>query len=130
MAEFAEALDFNPQFLDVQGLFHSNRRDEAIRLAQKHLRDGYSSPPFLKLVADLLDPPPAGRGRGRPKQWPRRWLEIGQEFCDLRECGIKYDDALAQLADREHASEETIRRTIKFYNKALERFDAIDEEEY
>ena len=107
------------EFLEVERAFHDGHSMDAIRLAQKHLRSGYHSPRFLRLVADLLEPPPA-RGVGRPKRAPRRWFKIGEEFYRLRGDGLRHDDALAALAKREHAALTTIRNAINYYDNFLE----------
>jgi hypothetical protein len=109
---------FDGNIIDIDRLFHGGHRIRAVRRAQELLREGYSSVPFLKLVAEMLDAP-AKTGAGRPRAAYYRWLEVGEEFYELRET-MNYEDAIATLIKSEGASEATIRRAIKVYDGAIE----------
>jgi hypothetical protein len=78
-------LDFCRVEFRVRRLLENGHRDEAEELIIAEFRAGYSSPPLLQLVADLLALKPLKR-----KAWPRsgvapyQWLEIGTRDQELR----------------------------------------------
>jgi hypothetical protein len=109
---------------EIEALLSQGRRQEAITLAVRNLRSGYDTQNFLTAVADLLEP--QKRGRGRPKAWPWRWIDIGQKFEVLRSEGKTHGDAVYELAKKFGRSARTIEETVSFYRKALEYRDALD----
>jgi hypothetical protein len=78
-------LNFCVVEFDVRRLLENGHRDEAEELIIAKFRAGYSSPPLLQLVADLLALKPLKR-----RAWPRsgagpyQWLEIGTRDQELR----------------------------------------------
>lgn len=94
-------------------------RADAIRL----LNEGFSSRPFLTLVATML----ADRERsvGRPEQYPRRWLDVGEEYERLLETGMPKGDIERHLAERFAHSERQIQRIIRMYREAREEHDRL-----
>jgi hypothetical protein len=123
---------------EIEALLSQGRRREAIALAVRKLRSGHDTQNFLTAVADLLES--QKRGRGRPKAWPRRWIEIGQKYEVLRSEQIRkpgkggrfvtkrktHGDVVAELAKKFGRSARTIEETVSFYRKALEYQDALD----
>jgi hypothetical protein len=109
---------------EIENLLSQGRRQEAITLAVRNLRDGYDTRNFLTVVADLLEP--QNRGRGRPKVRPWRWIEIGEKFEVLRSEGKTHRDAVDELVKKFGRCARTIEETVSFYRKALEYRDALD----
>jgi hypothetical protein len=70
---------------EVRHLLNDGRRAEAIDLAISHLRSGYHHKLFLSLVAKLLELNEKGKVWPRPKGIPKRWLEIGEAYEELRD---------------------------------------------
>jgi hypothetical protein len=62
--------------------------------------------------------------------FPRKWLEIGQAYEELRGQGLKYGAILKQLKERfTVGTERTIEHTLKRYREAMAEIDQINNEE-
>jgi hypothetical protein len=77
-------LDFCVVEFRVRRLLESGLRAEAIELAISHLRSGYDSKPFLRLVAKLLELGEKRKAWPRPKGIPALWMQIGEAYEELR----------------------------------------------
>jgi hypothetical protein len=88
------------------------RKEDAVRFAQEQLRAGSSSPElspeFRTLVAELME------GRKLKRILYRHWIEIGEDYDDLRTEGDAREAVLASLAERwrwDLAKLKTVRAT-------------------
>jgi hypothetical protein len=109
-------LEFCTRTADLRSKMFDGRQDQARREVQDLLLEGFASRPFLRFVAELLEPP--ARGRGQPSRPPQRWLEIGQRYREERENGKTHEQTLVLLAEEFSASEGTIRRAHELYESA------------
>jgi hypothetical protein len=85
------------------------------------LRSGKADAVVQKIAADMLKPPK--RNRGRQKTQPQFWYEIGQDFHERRDIGVKYEDAIRLTSDRFCFSESHVRNAIEYYDRALAEAD-------
>jgi hypothetical protein len=116
--------EFLPQSiieLDVRAALDELRIDDAKRIAAEHLRAGYHSQPFLEVVAEILEIKKETGVVGRKQlKSPKYWLEIGNDYQDLRDAGLNYEEACAELATRygKGFSESTIKNTVAWFENA------------
>jgi hypothetical protein len=123
MAAFG--FDFCAVTHQIRGHLDEGRRDDAIQLVDHRLREGYSSPEFLALVADLLAasrPKKGGRGQSAKKA-PPHWYEIGIAFDELDET-LSREARLLELEERRwegrRRSYSSLNRAEKYYRVARE----------
>ncbi|MCA1365943.1 hypothetical protein I6F15_00770 [Bradyrhizobium sp. BRP14] len=109
-------LSFCSKTAELRAMAYDGRSEEARRKAIELLRAGYSHKLFLAFVADLLDPPV--KGRGAPSRPPREWLDIGDDYENLRDDGRSHQDALMDLAEKYSVAERTVERAVAIYREA------------
>lgn len=86
------------------------RRADAVTLVVAILRAGTANAVTQRLAADLLMPPP--RGRGRPKALTQYWYEIGDAFYHLLANGVEPADAQRKLMAKFKKSRSHIRKAV------------------
>ncbi|WP_150973086.1 hypothetical protein [Aureimonas leprariae] len=121
-------IDTGPEVTEIRRLLSSRRREDAVAAAQQHLRNGYSSRDFLRLVADLLEPPRKGK-RGPKPSPPALWMERGEAVERLRSEGMTYEKAIDRVAFEMGSSPSTIGRACRYYNEALDEHSRLAREE-
>jgi uncharacterized coiled-coil protein SlyX len=114
-----------PVALEVQAALDERRIPDAKRIAAEHLRRGYHSQEFLNIVAKMLQVKVQSGVRGPKRKKPPHWLEIGNDFQELRDAGDSYEIACVKLAKKYGCSEGTIRTTRAFFEKAHREHDEI-----
>ena len=114
-------IEFCVRTNELHEMVFDGREKEARAKAISLLRAGFTTKPFLRFVANLLETPL--RERGGPRRPPKRWLDIGEAFEQLRDLGISHQDAQADLAEKFGVSEATIGRAVKLYREAREEHD-------
>jgi hypothetical protein len=98
---------------DLRTMIDEGNEHKARELVVQRLREGFASPEFLALVADMLDPPK--RPNHRPKKIPSRWYEIGKAHEERTDSGMNYLDSIADLASEFSMSEASIKRRVDYY---------------
>lgn len=103
----------------LRSMLLEGRAEDARRLATTLLQAGKASSAAQIVIAEILNPPP--RGRGRPSSaHPKRWLEIGEAFDRLRDEGRTYESTVEELAVSFGSNIRTVETTIAFYRAALD----------
>ena len=103
--------------LEVRNALREGRKEDAKVLVLDFL-DKVAHPDFVRVVAEMLETKtrqPGALGR-KPRLFPANWLEIGDEYSELKNAGIKYAEALSRLTDKYGRSARTVEKTLKFYN--------------
>lgn len=85
------------------------------------LREGYASPQFLALMAELVDP--SRQKRSRRQLPPPQWWDIGEAFLALSADGFIRQQAILILADRFRRSARTIEKALA-HHRATEGQEA------
>lgn len=101
---------------ELQAMQYDGRTDECRTKVIQLLKDGYAARPFLTFVASLLEPPV--RQRGAPKRPPKRWLDIANDYEEIRQ-DISHQEALMDLAEKYECSERTVERALSVYRDAM-----------
>ena len=104
----------------LRKMLATGRNVAARQQAAAWLREGYVSPQFLALVADMVDPSKRGKG-SRPRALPPQWLDIGQALLTIRDDGFTQEQAILILADRFNRSARAIEQALAFYQKAHDK---------
>lgn len=106
------------------------RYDEALKLLLSQLSSGAASSFVQAIAAEMLTPRQPGAPRGPKKKQPYKWLEIGQEYDDLRHDGVKDTEARLILTERHPKGKRTIDSIIAYYNKANAEYQVGLAEEF
>ncbi|CAN7701059.1 hypothetical protein [Mesorhizobium sp. LjNodule214] len=120
MAPFPKV--FSLQASAIKSALSEGRTKDARDLIVDILRSGKADTVVQGLAADLLKP--AKRARGRKASLTRHWFEIGEQFHRLRDDGVRYEDAMHQLAEKFGYSETHIRKAVSGFDSAKEAHDA------
>jgi hypothetical protein len=120
-------IDFCAVAIELRAALDEQRIADAKHIAAKHLRDGYHSPEFLEVVAEILEIKKEVGVPGRKQlKYPKYWLEIGNDYLDLRGAGHNYEDACAKLAEKYDCGESTIKNTVSFFEDAKEEHNKTE----
>ncbi|OQM77558.1 hypothetical protein [Manganibacter manganicus] len=119
---------FSLQALPISAAIAEGRTKDAERLTYDILNAGNADKVVQKIAADMIRR--HKRPRGRKKSLPQFWLQIGEQFSWLRSDGVKYEDALRQVADEFGYSETHVRKAIKEYDDAREASEDATRELY
>lgn len=109
--------------IEIETMWENGRKDEAELLVIRHLKKGFHSADFSKVVGKIMEWKNAPRTKGQPKKpIPERWWKIGNAFDDL-----DGDDhptrTIKALVKNGHGSIGTVRRAVKFYQAAQAAHD-------
>ncbi|MBB3562348.1 hypothetical protein FHX06_003679 [Rhizobium sp. BK512] len=105
---------FSLQAIDIRSALSQGRTEDARRMVIELLLAGKADRVVQGIAADLLKP--AKRSAGRPKALPAFWIEIGEDFHQMREAGVRYDTVLSELGAKYGFSESHIRNAISTYD--------------
>lgn len=117
---------FSLQAIPIRAALSEGRTADAETLVAEILRAGSADRVVQQIAAEMIKPPK--RARGRRKALPQHWLEIGEQFEWLRADGVKYEDALAQLATKFGYSETHVRTAVATYAEARAASDEASRE--
>lgn len=126
MAKLPEG--FSSQAIPIEAALAEGRTEDAKTLIVDLLLAGNADRVVQKLAAKMIKPPK--RNRGRQKALTRHWLDIGEQFHWLRDDGMKYEEALQQLARQFGYSESHVRKAIVEYDEAKAASDEASREYY
>lgn len=113
MAKIPES--FSLQAVPITAALSEGRTEDARTLIVDLLRSGTADRVVQGLAANMLKP--AKRGRGRQKALPHHWIAIAEEFHDLRDKGVKYEEAIAFVEKKFGYSETHIRNSVFAYDR-------------
>jgi hypothetical protein len=108
--------DFCARTFYLRKLLREGRVVAVRQQAADWLREGFASPQFLHLLAEMLDP--SRQKRARRRLPPPQWSDIGEAFASLRDDGFIRKQAILILADRFHRSAQTIEKALAHYRSA------------
>jgi hypothetical protein len=114
---------FSVQASPIKAALSEGRTEDAKTLLVDILRAGKADYVVQGLAADMLRPPK--RARGRKPALPRHWLDIGEEFHWLRDDGVRYEDALRQLAEKFGYSETHVRKAVRLAETQASRSSVL-----
>ncbi|WJR68148.1 hypothetical protein QTA58_05150 [Neorhizobium sp. CSC1952] len=106
---------FSLQAIEIRAALNEGRTEDAKRMVVELLRAGKADRVVQGIAADLLKPPK--RGRGRRKALPQFWYDIGSAFHQMRDEGRRYEDSIAELAERFGFSESHVRNCIAVFDR-------------
>jgi hypothetical protein len=107
---------FSLAALPIKSALSEGRTEDAKTLVVALLRAGKADAVVQRLAADLLHP--AKKPRGRQKAQTRHWWEIGDHFRELRDEGVKYEEAIARTVAKFGYSETHVRKAIGEFDEA------------
>ncbi|MBX5017531.1 MULTISPECIES: hypothetical protein [Rhizobium] len=113
MAKLPEG--FSVQAIPIRSALAEGRTEDAKTEVVRLLLTGKADKIVQRLAAEMIRPPK--RGRGRRSALTRHWHEIGEEYHQLREAGVKYEDALRIASEKFGYSETHVRNAIADYDQ-------------
>jgi hypothetical protein len=113
---------FSLQAIPIQSALAEGRKEDAKTEIVRLLLTGKADKIVQLLAAEMIRPPK--KKRGRPQALKRHWLEIGEQFQELRDNGVKYEEALHLVSKKFGYSKTHIRDAVTLYDEAKALPDA------
>jgi hypothetical protein len=109
--------------IKIETMWDNGRKDEAEQLVIRHLKKGFHSADFSKVVGKIVEWKNAPRTKGQPpKLVPTWWYEIGCAFDDLN--GNDHPTrTIKDLVKEKYGSLGTVRKAVKYYQAAQAAHD-------